>query len=113
MNTIKGGLDIWGTDSVRAIELRQEFKQQYYAHPSSNHNNERLVKIASRMQDTGKSQIKANIYLIAANKFMVNLIDDIPTDEDDVDSDDDDDFIVDRDGKFKVQCEAVHNYFIT
>lgn len=23
------------------------------------------------------------------------------------------DFMVDRDGKFKVQCEAVHNYFIT
>ena len=26
MNQIKGGLDIWGSDSVRANELRQEFK---------------------------------------------------------------------------------------
>ena len=90
MNQIKGGLDIWGSGSVRANELRQEFKEQYYAHPSSNHNNERLVKIASRMQDTGKSEITANIYLIAANNFIVNLIDDKPTGEDDVDIDDDD-----------------------
>ena len=61
--------------------------EHFYAHSSSNHNNERLVKIASRMQDTGRSEITTNIYPIATNIFTVNLIDDIATDdnEDDVD----------------------------
>ena len=37
---------------------------------STQHNNERLAKIAKRMQKTGKTKHIANYYLIAANGFI-------------------------------------------
>ena len=46
------------------------FLTKYGAHPSTQHNNEKLVKISSRMARTGKNEQNVNYYLIAANGFM-------------------------------------------
>ena len=60
---------------IRAIRIKNVLNTCYIAHPSSNHNNERLVKIASRMQQTGESEIMVNIYFIASNGFILECVD--------------------------------------
>lgn len=43
---------------------------KYGAHPSTQHNNERLAKTSSRMARTRKNEQNTNYYLIAANGFI-------------------------------------------
>ena len=46
---IVSGVDIWSDRSAVAQEIKLKVKTTYGAHPSTQHNNERCVKIASRM----------------------------------------------------------------
>ena len=76
MQYIINGCDMWdGKSTTVSKKLLLAFRTMYFAQPSSNHNNERLVKIASRMISTRKSEIMGNIYFIAANHFMGNILD--------------------------------------
>ena len=54
------------------------------------HSNERLVKISSRMARTGKIEQIANYYLIAANGFIKECHDESNLEQDDEDDTDDD-----------------------
>jgi hypothetical protein len=47
-----------------------------YAHASTQHNNERLVKLGALMSSTGKSEIMASIFAIASNEFITEHHDD-------------------------------------
>ena len=67
---IISGLDIWNSESTEAKRIKKIAKTFYAAHPSTQHNNERLVKIASRMARTGKKEVTANYFFIAANSFI-------------------------------------------
>ena len=87
MQYIINGCDMWeGESTAVSQKLLLAFQTMYFTQPSSNHNNERLVKIASRIISTGKSEIMGNIYFIAANHFMGNILDE----ENDNNNDDDD-----------------------
>ena len=68
---IIGGLDIWNNNSETAKTIRQTASRCYGAHPSTNHNNERFVKVASRMASTGKQEKMANVYFIASNDYCL------------------------------------------
>jgi hypothetical protein len=67
------GLDIWdatNTTNENAHLLRKGALQEYAAHASTQHNNERLVKLGALMSSTGKGEIMASIFAIASNDFM-------------------------------------------
>jgi hypothetical protein len=66
------GLNVWDrTNSNRSSHLfRKRALQQYAAQASTQHNNERLVKLGAQMASTGKSEIMASVFAIASNDFM-------------------------------------------
>ena len=70
IHSILSGADAWGGAAPEGQRLRATYKLRYAAHPSTQHNNERLVKIASRMAKTGKQEKMANIFFVAANGFI-------------------------------------------
>ena len=47
----------------------------YAAHASTQHNNERLVKLGALMASTGKGEIMASVFVIASNDFMQEYTD--------------------------------------
>jgi hypothetical protein len=47
----------------------------YAAHASTQHNNERLVKLGALMASTGKGEIMASVFAIALNNFMQEYTD--------------------------------------
>jgi hypothetical protein len=68
------GLDIWDVakpTNQNTHLLCQHTLHSYAAHTSTQHNNERLVKLGALMALTGKSEIMASIFAIASNDFMV------------------------------------------
>jgi len=87
LEEIKKGIDIWNGRSSIEKDIRLIVLTRYAAHPSTQHMNERLVKIASRMARTGKTEKNANYYLIAANRFIVEPEAGDTDDNDDVDVD--------------------------
>ena len=100
---IIGGLDIWNNNSETAKTIRQTASRCYGAHPSTNHNNERFVKVASRMASTGKQEKMANVYFIASNDYCLqnlqeeinnksNQIDNIASNEFSLDENENDHF---------------------
>jgi hypothetical protein len=57
------------TTSQQAWCVSQFGLRSFGAHASTNHNNERLVKVATRMIKNGRKEKMANTYFIAANGF--------------------------------------------
>ena len=57
------------TTSQQAWLVSQFGLRSFGAHASTNHNNERLVKVATRMIENGRKEKMANTYFIAANGF--------------------------------------------
>ena len=92
INRIKNKVDIWKDDTAIALAGQLEFKVFYLAHPSSNHNNERLVKIPFRMQETGKGETMANVYFIGSNNLITCGIADVETDAADNDDGNDENY---------------------
>ena len=71
LKTIISGTNIWdGQDCEESATIRIIVLTKYGANLSTQHNNERLVKISSRMTTSGKNEQNANYYLIAANGFL-------------------------------------------
>jgi hypothetical protein len=72
------GLDIWDvakpTNQNTAL-LQTHALRSFAAHASTQHNNERLVKLGALMASTGKSEIMASIFAIASNDFMQEYTD--------------------------------------
>ena len=60
---------------------------RYGAHPSTQHSNERVVKIASRAARSEKSEKVANMYLIASNGFVLEYIKEEPENNQEGDAD--------------------------
>jgi hypothetical protein len=75
---VVSGLNIWDrmTPNALAHLFCQRYLQEYAAQASTQHNNERLVKLGAQMASTGKSEIMASIFAIASNDFMVEYHDD-------------------------------------
>jgi hypothetical protein len=79
MNEIaEGGLDIW--DAAKPANknthlYRRQALRAFAAHASTQHNNERLVKLGALMASTGKSEIMASVFAIASNDFMQEYTD--------------------------------------
>ncbi len=79
MNEIAArGLDIW--DRAKPANqnthlYRRQALRAYAAHASTQHNNERLVKLGALMASTGKSEIMASVFAIASNDFMQEYAD--------------------------------------
>jgi hypothetical protein len=72
------GLDIWDTAkpaNQNTHLYRREALCAYAAHASTQHNNERLVKLGALMASTGKSQIMASVFAIASNDYMQEYTD--------------------------------------
>ena len=61
---------MWSHESAVAVSIKHMVLTKCGSHPSTQHSNERLVKISSRMARTGKTEQSANHYLIAANGFI-------------------------------------------
>ena len=66
------GLDIWDRSNTNcdAHLFRKRALQKYASCASTQHNNERLVKLGAQMASTGKIEIMASIFAIALNDFM-------------------------------------------
>ena len=64
------GLDLWNHESPQATTVRHIVLTKYGSLPSTQHNNERLVKISLQIARTGKTGQSANHYLISANGFI-------------------------------------------
>jgi hypothetical protein len=71
------GLNIWDRTTPNALAhlFRQRALQEYAAQASTQHNNERLVKLGAQMASTGKGEIMASIFAIASNDFMIEYHD--------------------------------------
>ena len=59
------------TTSIEDSRIAQVVISKYGAHSSTQHINERLVKTASRMTCTGKSDRTANYFLIASSNGFI------------------------------------------
>jgi hypothetical protein len=72
------GLNIWDRTTPNALAhlFCQRALQEYAAQASTQHNNERLVKLGAQMASTGKGEIMASIFAIASNNFKVKYHDD-------------------------------------
>jgi hypothetical protein len=71
-------IDIWDRTSINneiAHLLRKEALKEHAAHCSTQHNNERLVKLGALMASTGKSEIMAGVFAVASNDFMTEFHD--------------------------------------
>ena len=70
-------IDIWDrtSDNPTAYLIRQEALLEHAAHCSTQHNNERLVKLGALMASTGKSEIMAGVFAVASNDFMTEYHD--------------------------------------
>jgi hypothetical protein len=70
-------IDIWdrASDNQTAHLVRQEALLEHAAHCSTQHNNERLVKLGALMASTGKSEIMAGVFAVASNDFMTECHD--------------------------------------
>lgn len=73
IDSVIAGVDIWNDESDVATRIKMDIKVKYSAHSSSQHNNERGVKIGSRMARTGKSEVMANYYFVASNGFIAGI----------------------------------------
>ena len=69
------GIYPWNSTCQHTQHLQVLVMTRYAAHPSTQHLNEFLVKIASRMSRTGKTDRTPNYYLIASNVFLTESID--------------------------------------
>jgi hypothetical protein len=72
------GLDIWdmSKQANKKTHLYRSHALRFYAaHASTQHNNERLVKLGALMASTGKSEIMASVFAIASNDFMQEYTD--------------------------------------
>ena len=83
---IISGVDLWNDATPASKLMKDMVLSKYSAHPSTQHNNERLVKIGSRMARTGKKAQLANYYLVASNGFIKEYHNDQPREELDDDS---------------------------
>jgi hypothetical protein len=73
ISQIAVGLDIWDdtcTTDKDARLLRSSALQSFAAHASTQHNNERLVKLGALMLSAGKGEIMVSIFAIASNDFI-------------------------------------------
>jgi hypothetical protein len=66
------GLNIWDKSNTNsnAHLFQKQALQEYAAQASTQHNNERLVKLGAQMASTDKSEIMASVFAIALNDFM-------------------------------------------
>jgi hypothetical protein len=78
------GLDIWDRSNTicDAHLFRKRALQEYASCASTQHNNERLVKLGAQMASTGKSEIMASIFAIASNDFMQEYHEEVTHHED-------------------------------
>jgi hypothetical protein len=80
IDQIAVGLDIWdetrSSTNENAYLLRSRALRSFAAHASTQHNNERLVKLGALMSSAGKSEIMASIFAIASNDFITEHHDD-------------------------------------
>jgi hypothetical protein len=65
-------IDAWdrASENQAAHLTRQEALVEHAAHCSTQHNNERPVKLGALMASTGKTKILAGVFAIASNNFM-------------------------------------------
>ena len=56
IKALMNDVDIWNDNGDEARRIKQLVLTRYGAHPSKQHANERLVKIASRMAHAGKTK---------------------------------------------------------
>jgi hypothetical protein len=80
IDQIAVGLDIWdetrSSTNEHAYLLRSQALCSFAAHASTQHNNERLVKLGALIASTGKSEILASIFAITSNDFITGHHDD-------------------------------------
>jgi hypothetical protein len=72
------GLDIWDMarpSNQNTHEYHRDALYAYAVHASTQHNNERLVKLGALMASTGKGEIMASVFAIASNDFMQEYTD--------------------------------------
>ena len=62
-------IDIWNNTSIQSENIRKLAMMSFGAHPSTNHKNERLVKVAATLVQGGKQEMAANYYFLAMNGF--------------------------------------------
>jgi hypothetical protein len=69
--------EIWdcASDNQTAYLVRQEALLEHATHCSTQHNNERLVKLGTLMASTGKSEIMAGVFAVTLNDFMTDCHD--------------------------------------
>ena len=79
-----GDIDIWTSPatSPEQTELRDGALIAFGAHCSTQHNNERFVKLGALMASTGKDERMVLAYAIASNDFMVEYRNEMKTGED-------------------------------
>jgi hypothetical protein len=72
------GLNIWDRTTPKALAhlFCQRALQEYAAQVSTQHNNERVVKLGAQIASTGKGEIMASICATSSNNFMVEYHDD-------------------------------------
>lgn len=93
IKAIANGADIWNDDQHKKIRIRA--LQHFAAQPSTTHHVERGVKLGARAKQTGKSEMKTSINVLASNAFRE--FSRIPY-EDIEGKDDDDDGETDQEG---------------
>jgi hypothetical protein len=77
VDTVLKGIDIWDRNSnhyysTGAVNARYFGKVLYAAQPSTQHSNERLVKVGSRLGASNRKERTLNAMFIAANNFSLN-----------------------------------------
>ena len=66
---LQNNINIWDLTNIYSNNIRKQAMMSFGAHPSTNHKNERLVKVAARTVVGGKQETAANYYFMAMNDF--------------------------------------------
>jgi hypothetical protein len=77
---VTNSIDIWDQEQTNEKEhlIWKEALLEHTAHSSTQHNNQRLVKLGALMASTGKSKIVAGVFAVASNNFMMEFHDGEP-----------------------------------
>ena len=70
LQQVANGMDIWDSLNIEARPHRQSVLRHFGAEPASQQNQERLVKLTTTINSTGKCERRANAMIMACNGFM-------------------------------------------
>ena len=65
-------IDIWDNTSIKSKNIRNLAMMSFCAHPSTDHKNKRLVKVAATTIQGGKQEMAAYYLFMAMNEFTVD-----------------------------------------